>query len=108
MGYYAIKLISEPYTIQKGKMCDGQVTTAFKLDVISQYKTTRSGIGNINQNIKINLFLHAQFHIHAWMPPPSPKIKTKSICRKKSHKANQMRPICLTESDSHLYSLESK
>ena len=37
MGYYMIKLITEPYTLQEETTCDGKISTAGELFVKLQY-----------------------------------------------------------------------
>ena len=37
MGYYVIKFMSEPYTLQEEIMCDGKISTSSELVVKSQY-----------------------------------------------------------------------
>ena len=37
MGYYVIKFMSKPYTLQEESMCDGQINTTGDLVVKSQY-----------------------------------------------------------------------
>ena len=37
MGYYVIKFMSEPYTLQEEKMCSGKISTSGEIVVKYQY-----------------------------------------------------------------------
>ena len=114
MGYYVIKFMSEPYTIQEEKMFDGKFTTAGEIVVKAQYMNCLQD--NMNwyweqkprQN---NIIVPTQTIISPCLDvTTATKIKnTKIVCDKcQAHRDIQRSHICLTDFDNDLILYEIK